>query len=357
MSRYIVEFSLALNNRTGKYFNSLDMIEQNRSAIERVVYYGLSFRAPPTGLLARVLGRLITIEIDARLLRFPRLGLRLRRSSSVPVLFTDPLQTALYNLKHSDVVIISDIGPLTHPQYYGSSTSLAYKRIYDTIAQLRPRLVFISDSTREAFLGLYGQERWNGTVIFCPIRASLHQGTQFAVPHVGDRFFLSVGAVGARKNQLGLIKAFGLSGLVREGFQLVIVGGAEIGFEIVKEAADDTEGVLLLGYSSEDELRWLYAHATGFALVSHLEGFGMPAAEALAAGLLPVLSEDPALREVAGDTALYAPANDLGQISKRLRQLASMSEGEKVARVSAAKIELGRFSEEKVRESWRRFFR
>jgi glycosyltransferase involved in cell wall biosynthesis len=68
-------------------------------------------------------------------------------------------------------------------------------------------------------------------------------------------------------------------------------GGPEPGFDAVIEAAGKMPGVILPGYVNDNQLRWLYTHASGFVLPSLLEGFGLPAAEAISYGLIPLLSK------------------------------------------------------------------
>ena len=73
------------------------------------------------------------------------------------------------------------------------------------------------------------------------------------------------------------------------------------------EAATQEGWVRHLGYVSEEELAALYEHAQMVLFPSLYEGFGLPAVEALWAGTPLVCSDLPVLREVAGDTALFAP--------------------------------------------------
>ena len=51
----------------------------------------------------------------------------------------------------------------------------------------------------------------------------------------------------------------------------------------------------------------LFAGADLFAFPSRHEGFGIPVLEAMASGTPVVLSNDPALREVAGDAGVFGP--------------------------------------------------
>ena len=62
---------------------------------------------------------------------------------------------------------------------------------------------------------------------------------------------------------------------------------------------------------AKDELAELYRGAACLLMPSRYEGFGLPVLEAMASGTPVVASPDPALREVAGDAALYAAPSEL----------------------------------------------
>ncbi len=65
--------------------------------------------------------------------------------------------------------------------------------------------------------------------------------------------------------------------------------------------------VHLLGFISDEELAWLYQHATAFVFPSRYEGFGLPILEAMQAGCPVITYDNSSLPEVAGKAALVVP--------------------------------------------------
>ena len=59
------------------------------------------------------------------------------------------------------------------------------------------------------------------------------------------------------------------------------------------------------GWVEKQELAELYRRAAALILPSRYEGFGIPVLEAMASGTPVVLSDDEALREVAGDAGIH----------------------------------------------------
>jgi len=148
-------------------------------------------------------------------------------------------------------------------------------------------------------------------------------------PGTPDRYGLFVGTLEPRKNLATLLAAWRELRADRGGGgggapPLLVVGPrgwrARDLYRMLAKA--EGEGWLrYLGYVSPTELAALYRGAAVVALPSLYEGFGMPAVEALAAGAPLVLSDLPVFREVAGDAALYAPADRPDLWRDRLRQV------------------------------------
>ncbi|HVM15956.1 MAG TPA: glycosyltransferase family 1 protein [Gaiellaceae bacterium] len=114
----------------------------------------------------------------------------------------------------------------------------------------------------------------------------------------GGDYLLFVGAIQARKDPLAAADA---AAAVR--LPLVVAGPAKderLADELRRRGAD------LRGYVSQAELAELYRGAACLLLPSRFEGFGLPVLEAMASGTPVVAADEPALREVGGDAAVYA---------------------------------------------------
>jgi glycosyltransferase involved in cell wall biosynthesis len=79
--------------------------------------------------------------------------------------------------------------------------------------------------------------------------------------------------------------------------------------------------VVCRGYVPADERESLYKGAMALILPSFDEGFGIPALEAMAAGVPVVVSNRAALPEVVGDAGLYIDPEDTESITAALIRL------------------------------------
>jgi hypothetical protein len=148
-----VDFSLAIHNRTGKFFIGKDILENNSDLIRTVFYGRLPSANLPGYLPGRLAGRFFGFETERRLKGKKWLP-RIRRRR--PVLHLDPLTTLNYDLGEQDIVVVHDLGPVTHPHLFTSYVAALYEATYQHIARRPPVLVFVSNATRLAYRRLYG---------------------------------------------------------------------------------------------------------------------------------------------------------------------------------------------------------
>lgn len=135
--------------------------------------------------------------------------------------------------------------------------------------------------------------------------------TPGTVPEVRERpYLLTVGAVEPRKNLHRLLKAYEQSGLAGTT-DLLLVGRSAWG--------SLPAGAQHLGPVDDARLDRLYAGATAVVALSLYEGFGLPVAEALAAGTPVVCSDIPPFREVSGGAARFVDPYDVDAVALALR--------------------------------------
>ena len=357
MTLFDIDFSLAMHNRTGRYFIGKDLIETPGLPIGDVFYWRLT--SPPGGVLRRVAGRLQMLQVRGR-----TLGGLWRwmppRHSRRPLLHLDAYTVPTTVLRRCDIVLCHDVGPVTHPQLFPTDVGAIYRAIYQQMSEIGPHIVFVTDASRRDFERLHpGARPASSRVIYPAIHTDRMPGAGRRPVGVGAPFLLTVGSIGDRKNQLRCIEAFARTGLARQGMRYVLCGGREPGAERVEaaaRAAGEAAGIVLLPYVTDDELAWLYANASGFVLVSLLEGFGMPVAEAVAHGLVPLISADSVLEEVAGPSALAADPLDAESIAAGMAALAAMGPEEKRNRLRELAAAGARFDVAVIRAEWRRAF-
>jgi glycosyltransferase involved in cell wall biosynthesis len=137
-----------------------------------------------------------------------------------------------------------------------------------------------------------------------------------AIPAIADprpragSFFLFVGNDKPHKNVDTLIEAF-----TRVPRARLILAGATF------DRFRGHERVDARGFVSEHELSTLYRNAIALVMPSLEEGFGLPAAEAMAHGTAVITSNAPALVEVTGDAALHVDARDASALAAAMMRV------------------------------------
>jgi glycosyltransferase involved in cell wall biosynthesis len=110
-----------------------------------------------------------------------------------------------------------------------------------------------------------------------------------------------------------------------EGLSLVLAGFGSTRPAVerrIRDSGIDEGRVHVLGAVSERELRLAYRGARVVAVPSRLEGFGLPALEAMAAGVPVVVTDAGGLPEVVGDAATVVPVESVATLRAALYRIA-----------------------------------
>ena len=117
------------------------------------------------------------------------------------------------------------------------------------------------------------------------------------------------------KNMAGIVRAMERIPLDQRP-RLVVTGSR--GDDPLRPIVDELglhDHVDLRGWVSNDELDWLYAHATALVVANFCDGFGLPSLDAMLVGLPVLLSDIPVYHEINGDAAGYFDPLDLDSIA------------------------------------------
>jgi len=195
------------------------------------------------------------------------------------------------------VVTVHDVSFAREPDTMGWKDRAVFRRVVPQAVKRAARVLTVSERTKRDLVELYDVPPERIVVTPNGVDSAFTPG-----PGAHD-YVLSVGAIQTRKNQLAALDA-----AVAVGLPLVIVGPE-------KDAALAAElrrrGARLEGYVDTARLVELYRGAACLVQSSRYEGFGLPVVEAMASGTPVVAVADQALREVAGEAAVFADGGDL----------------------------------------------
>jgi glycosyltransferase involved in cell wall biosynthesis len=207
------------------------------------------------------------------------------------------------------VVTVHDVSFARDAALMSRKDRVVFRHVVPRAVRAAARVLTVSERTKADLVALYGisPERIvvtpNGVdPAFSPAKRPSDTVSQ-------GSYVLSVGAIQVRKNQLAALEAANAVDL-----PLVVVGPT-------KDAALAEElrrrGARLEGYVDPERLADLYRGAACVVQSSRHEGFGLPVLEAMASGTPVVAVPDPALREVAGEAAIFAEESELADGVRR----------------------------------------
>ena len=176
------------------------------------------------------------------------------------------------------------------------------------------RIIAVSQTTKKEIMDHFHISRDKITVTYEGIERVESKGKRL----VKDPYFLYVGNVYPHKNTETLISAFRQ---INENVRLVFVGKEDYFYKRLKQTvADLSDRVIFFGQASDGELANLYHHAIALVFPSLMEGFGLPAVEALVHGCPVICSDIPVFHEIVGDHATYFQPMDSSDLYQKLEE-------------------------------------
>lgn len=331
--RIVIDYRPALRARTGVG----EHIHQVTSALARtgsdeITVFSSSWK---DRLPAALASELPQVRIVDRRVPVSALNLAWHRLGWPPI---EAMGGGEYDIAHSphplllparsaaQVVTIHDLHFLSNPERTSAEIRRDYPALVGTHAQHADGIIVVSH-----FVAAEVQRRFqipSERIAVCPNGAPEWKEPPAAAG--GNGYLLFVGTVEPRKNVHGLLDGYArLLSRRPDAPRLVIAGRADSAGEKLLAAATRAPlagHVECRGYVPADGRETLYKGAQALILPSFDEGFGIPALEAMSAGVPVIVSNRGALPEVVGDAGLYVEPDDAESITSALSRLIGDSE-------------------------------
>ena len=227
------------------------------------------------------------------------------------------------------VLIVHDLIPLLYPDE-APRLRFYYRWMFPFLLRQMTAILTVSEHTRNDMVRHYGIDPMKVRVAYNGLRWSVTDSMKERKPMDlrFDRYFLFVGNFARRKNLKTVTEAFAsiCEGLIEN---LVVVAYPDEWSCEYLELIDSlglADRVAILNDLQNDELAYVYRHASALFLLSEYEGFGYPALEAMLIGAAAVVSDSTSLAEIVGDAAIKINAHDLNAAAEAMERLSSDQE-------------------------------
>jgi glycosyltransferase involved in cell wall biosynthesis len=230
------------------------------------------------------------------------------------------------------VSVVHDLTPWTNPQWHRRRTLVGFVPLWEKTADRAARLICVSETTARELLHVYPETRERVRVVsngvdpqFAPAADAAPLDETRRRHARGNPYILYLGTLEPRKNVAILVDACERLWSRRSDLpDLVLAGGAGWKTSDLFERIARSpfrERIHRPGYATRETARDLYQAAEVFVYPSLAEGFGLPILEAMACGVPVVASTTEALREVAGDAALFADPGDAAGFARAIARV------------------------------------
>jgi glycosyltransferase involved in cell wall biosynthesis len=248
------------------------------------------------------------------------------------------------------VVTFHDIAVLDHPEWFGRRFAAWYRWLVPRLARRVKKIVAVSEFTKRRLVDSLGLDESKIAVIPNGIdeRFSQASGVESCelrrrLPVPRSAYVLSVGSLEPRKNLARLLGAWSQCVDHIPPSVWLVVSGIEGASRVFRSAPATSlpRRVHLTGYVPERELPALYRGALTLVYPSVYEGFGLPALEAMASGVPPIVGDNTSLPEIVSDAGLCIDPHSVDAIADAIvRMVNDLDLREELSRRSLARSRL-----------------
>jgi glycosyltransferase involved in cell wall biosynthesis len=226
------------------------------------------------------------------------------------------------------IVTIHDLAFETMPQVSVPTLAEYLHRVVPKSIRRASKVIAPSAYTKDAIVRRFGTDPLKIDVIPEGVSGRFSAQSQpddLAVVKglgISGDYILTAGTLEPRKNLERTLKAFATLEPEKRDLTLVVAGQRGWMYETIFACHKElglADRVMFLGYVNDDILPALYRCTVLTVYASLLEGFGLPALEALACGSPLVASGNSSIPEVCGSAAVYVDPWDVEDMTETIR--------------------------------------
>ena len=239
--------------------------------------------------------------------------------------FTMPQQPVFYNGK--SITTVHDLIQLRI--FPGNKNRLVYAvkqaiggYVFKKIGKKSEYIIAPSEYTRKEYIDFSGIDPEKVVLTY----ESADKITDSPVSYVdlqNKKYIMYVGQQSAHKNLRRLMSAHQQLLKLMPELQLVFVGGINNHGELNKAWAEENnyKNIVFTGFAPDAQLAWLYQHCAAYVFPSLMEGFGLPALEAMHYNTPVVSSNATCMPEVLGEAAVYFDPKNVDEMASQIKKV------------------------------------
>lgn len=197
---------------------------------------------------------------------------------------------------------------------------LGYKFVLKNAIKKAQKIIAVSGATKQEIIDHYRPNPEKVVITYEGIDKNITPEKKEKID-IKQPFFFTVGNAYPHKNLERLVDAFEILNRENKNCNFIFVGKEDYFSKRLQEVVAKkklSESVFFYNHVNDGQLAYLYAHAVALVVPSLMEGFGLPALEAMSNNCLVLLSEIPAFLEVCGDVGCYFDPYNAEDIAKQM---------------------------------------